>query len=370
MIVISGPNGAGKSSFCDAIMTALAGKDKAIKRPIKDGEKRATIEIELDGYVVRKYFAQGSDAALSVRPTGAGADIKKPQSWLNEHIGNLKFDPSEFARLDEKKQRELLIQIAGLNLDDYDKSIEKIFEDRKFSKKELSNMFKTSEADIHNAKRYSVMEEVVVSDLMEKYNNELDIRNKFLHAQSRIKSIDNEIAELQREKLRCKAIEDTKINIESLKCDAADAEETNTLIRAAKTTLNNAATYKQKEDEVNEFEENLKIVREEKNKAVEEAKYPIEGLSIDDDGVLYNGVPFSQINDSQKIVIGCLIAIALMPKDNPIKIIFIKLGSLLDDKALSYLEKISEEQDVQFVIEFVGGNKGFNIVEGEIVNQE
>lgn len=377
MIVISGPNGAGKSSFCDAIMTALAGKDKSITRPIREGADRASIEIELDGYVVRKYFTQSTSPALSVTPNGQMAGLKSPQAWLNEHIGNLKFDPSEFSRLEEKKQRELLMELAGLNLDEENKKIETLYNDRQFLGRELKAMYKPSEAEKHLVKGFENKEEVSVAEVSNNLVREKAIRESFLHAQAVIKKnqetieqMKKQIAFLENESANFSKIQDTKENLVVLQETINKAEGENQKIRDAKRITEAEKVYKAKENEYETKELELKHVRDVKQQLIEAAKYPIKGLSVSDDGVLFNNIPFSQINDSQKIVIGTLIALALMPKNNPIKIIFIKLGSLLDDKALAYLEQVSLEQDAQIVVEFVGEHKGFHIIEGEIIKED
>lgn len=375
MILISGENGAGKSSFCDAIMTALAGKDKSITRPIRNGESKAIIEVELDGYLVRKVFSQSKTPTLHVTPTGEMEPLRSPQAWLNQHIGNLKFDPSEFARLDDKKQRDMLMELAGLNLDDEDNTIKELENDRLLVGRELKGMSKPDDTNIGQVKIVAEKEKVIVVSL---YKTIEEVNNKYReynNAQEKIKDNEDEleilkskIENLEKENLELEKIEKPDRDIEEDRKMLDGAEEHNKEIDDAKTTLKAYEKYNAKEAEYKTKTDELETARDTKQQLIEAAQYPIEGLSVSDDGVLYNDVPFTQINDSQKIVIGTLIALALMPKDNPIKIIFIKLGSLLDDKALSYLEKISLEQNAQFVIELVGKSKGFIIEEGEIIN--
>lgn len=377
MIVITGPNGAGKSSFCDAIMTCLAGKDKAITRPIRNGESKAEIEVELDGYVAQRVFKSGKHGKVSnilhVTPTGKIEPIKAPQAWLNEHIGNLKFDPSDFARMDEVDQREMLMELAGLDLEAEDKKIDSLFEERKFLGRELKGMV-NYEID-ESVREYAEKEEVNIISLMEKISD--NNRNKIKHTENiaRINTIDIEIQNLKKEQENLinenstiTVLPDEEAN--NLQVQVDNSEEKNNAIREAKEAVEGGKKYEAKFEEHRLKGEELEKARDEKKQLIEAATYPIEGLSVDDDGVLYNDVPFSQVNDSQKIVIGTLIALALVPEGG-IKIIFIKLGSLLDDNALAYLEKVSLEQDAKIIIEFVGeDNKGFKIVEGEIVKEK
>jgi len=374
MIFISGPNGAGKSSFCDAIMTTLSGNDKAIKRPIREGESMASVVIELDGYKVTQVIRQGKPRTVTVQPLDSATPMKGPQAWLNEHIGNLRFDPSEFARLSEKEQRETLMQLAGLDLFTEEEKIKEIEDERLLIGRDVTQMSKPTEEEVDEAKKADVGGEVSVSELSNRYNKETLIRQEFNQAQQEIINYSGELGTLEARIEKVKAnlatlrlVKDTEEDADALKAKIDNAEELNTKIRASKAILESNDKHLAKQKEYEEKTSELEQARDMKKQLIEAAEYPIEGLSVDDDGVTYNGIPFSQINDSQKIVIGTLIALALIPEGG-IKMIFIKLGSLLDDKALAYLEKVSLEQDAKFVIEFVGDSKGGIMIEdGEVV---
>jgi recombinational DNA repair ATPase RecF len=117
IVILSGRNAQGKSSVLDAIWAALAGRDgvKEVKRPIRDGEKRAHVEITLDDIVVtRKWSAAGS--TLEVK-SAAGAKFPSPQKMLDDLIGKLSFDPLAFAQSDPKAQLATLIDLAELDFD-------------------------------------------------------------------------------------------------------------------------------------------------------------------------------------------------------------------------------------------------------------
>lgn len=378
MIYIYGQNGAGKSSFCDAIMTALSGKDGAIIRPIRDGEQNASIEIELDGYIVKQSFSQTKAPMLTVTPSGKAVSIKSPRSWLNSHIGNLKFDPSEFSKMDEGKQRELLMELANIDLTENDIKIKELYDERTIIGRELKLMPAPTAEEIALASLYKDKKEVDVSELMNQLNAGTIQRQNFLAAEQkrdvnikRISELENEILRLKEENKSLELLKDTEVDIDNIKNRIFNSGEENKMIQNSRIIQQKIEDREKKEEEYNTKESWLEIERKKKKEKLDNAKYPIEGLSVCEDGVMYNGVPFSQISDSQKIVIGTLIALAIMPNDNPIKLIFIKFGSLLDEKAISYLEKVAKEKDAQFVLEIVGdNNKGFHIVEGEINNEQ
>ena len=57
--VLTGKNGAGKSAILDCIFTALTGVK--LDKPIRDGEERAEVDIDLGDYKIRKVFTANGD---------------------------------------------------------------------------------------------------------------------------------------------------------------------------------------------------------------------------------------------------------------------------------------------------------------------
>lgn len=121
-VVLGGENGAGKSSVLDSIMMALGGGRTICEQPIRDGETRASIRLDLGKYVVERKFTKGK-SYLTVTQAD-GAEIKSPQAMLDELIGSLSFDPLAFDRLDKKQRLEQMRKIAGIDTTQVDADIE------------------------------------------------------------------------------------------------------------------------------------------------------------------------------------------------------------------------------------------------------
>ena len=66
VIVIGGKNGQGKSSVLNSIMMALGGKKAIPRKPIRDGEKKAEIMVELDEVNVYLRFTNDGKPYLRV----------------------------------------------------------------------------------------------------------------------------------------------------------------------------------------------------------------------------------------------------------------------------------------------------------------
>ena len=110
VVIISGKNAQGKSSVLDSIWAALT--SKAIpEKPIREGEKKAEIELNLGKLIIRRTFTEKGDY-LTVTNVD-GARFPSPQKMLDEFVGDLSFDPLEFMKLKEKEQKDLLLKIVN-----------------------------------------------------------------------------------------------------------------------------------------------------------------------------------------------------------------------------------------------------------------
>jgi len=90
------------------------------------------------------------------------------------------------------------------------------------------------------------------------------------------------------------------------------------------------------------------------------AKYPIEGLAVSEDGtVMFDGVPFSQASHAQQIRTSVAIGLAMNPK---LPVLLIRDGSLLDDKNLQVVREMADAANAQIWIERVGDRDACAII--------
>ena len=85
----------------------------------------------------------------------------------------------------------------------------------------------------------------------------------------------------------------------------------------------------------------------------------VDGLGFDDDGVTYQGVPFSQASASEQIRVSLAMAMSLNPK---LRVIRILDGSLLDAENLAQIADMAKDNDYQVWIERVGTADGIGVV--------
>src|SRR3990172_5374450 len=113
LVQSTGKNGAGKTSVLDSITMALAGGDVIPEKPIREGENKAKIVVDLGDIKVTRTWT-GNDKTYLAVETKEGAKYPSPQALLDILTGKLSFDPLEFARMEPNKQVETLRQLVGI----------------------------------------------------------------------------------------------------------------------------------------------------------------------------------------------------------------------------------------------------------------
>ena len=115
VVTISGKNGAGKTSVLDSIWWALSGTTHIQAQPIRKGETKARIRLDMGEIIVERKFTE-SGSTLVVE-NAEGARFPSPQKMLDAMIGELSFDPLAFSRMDARKQFDELRRVSELDVD-------------------------------------------------------------------------------------------------------------------------------------------------------------------------------------------------------------------------------------------------------------
>ena len=388
VVVISGKNAAGKSSVLDAIEAALCG-GKMPKKPIKDGEVRAKVEVDMGEYkVTRKFF--GASSTLVVRATGKTEPERSPQAFLDRIVGNLSFDPLAFLNKQSAEQRNTLMDFLGLNLQDFADKIEII-------KAQRSEVRKEKERKLHEAESITTTpklppQEVSSESLLVELNR-ITIHNQKCHettasnnilgmelgrAKADIQAAEKSILDWQHRLtslLSQKAHIEEQIQPEVPKINPAEVEAklkslsaTNEAIRRNAQKKEAMATMEQCVEEYSKLGDDIKVVENQKAKKLAEAVMPVKGLSILPNGLAYGGIPLEQVNSAKQLEICVAIAMAMNPK---LKVLRID-GNALDPESLLAIGRLVDNQGYQVWIEKVsGGNTiGFYIEDGHLADAD
>ena len=366
LVIIGGDNSVGKSCVLDSIEYAVGGASTIPAKPIRDGQKKARIVLDLgDIEVVRTFTPKGTHVVVKSKD---GAIFPSPQAMLDKLKGELAFDPLEFSRIDAKKQAEILKQLVGLNFDKVDAQYKDLFDQRTI----VNRQGKDLKANLDNMVMHDGVlpdQELSIKELGEQYAKALEHNQKIEIVKRGLKFKVDELQRLEKEikalkvdiKKRQKALEGNEemIDDKAIHAKMADAEGINTKVRENRTyTKTDQQLIELRKRSGSLGTQMAKIVTH-KAKALAKAEFPIEGLAIDDDGVTFEGIPFTQCSTSQQIRISVAIGLSMNPK---LRVLLIREGSLLDEKNLAMVAKMAEDADAQIWLERVGQGKECSII--------
>ena len=405
VIQVTGPNGSGKSSVLDAIFAALGGAKDLPSEPIRRGQLKAHVSLDLGDITVIRKFSKDTGTSLVVEAKN-GARFPTPQRMLDELLGKLTFDPLAFSRMEPKKQLEQIRSMVKLDLDvdKLDRENASDFEKRTDLNREIKSLdaqgFGFSFPDDTPA------EEIEISELADDLERIAKNNAAIVNEQARRGRIAQEISDAIREAERIR-IDKARIEREidvlvsraaELEAKAKKIDDGSDLVRNSLNSLpsippeqdsseirllmsqaqsiNQAvgrkkqqtaifAQAKERRAKVEELSEAMAARTTAKQKAIAAAKMPIEGLSFGDGEVVYNGLPFSQASSAEQLRISVAVAMAANPK---LRVLRIEDGSLLDENSMRILDEMVKSNDFQCWIERVdtSGKVGVVMEDGAI----
>jgi DNA repair exonuclease SbcCD ATPase subunit len=403
LIAIGGANAAGKSSVLDSIAYALGGKSLIPGEPLRQGQKKGHVTIELDGdtkrslpplTVTRTFTASGT---TSLKVTAAdGVPTDSPQKLLDSLCGKIAFDPLDFTRMAPAKQAETLRGLVGLDFSEHDAQRKSTFDERTAVNRDA----KAAKTRLDAAPKHddAPAVPVVVADLMA----ELEAAQATNRAREgayagaqrvedsvgalagnarnivvRIEDLTRQLAEANEE---LKELSATRLQAEQraaksraaaeampeVECDLLherirNAEAINAKVRANqahKRLTDEAATLCDKSDTLTEALDDLAGL---KQRELEAAQWPVDGLGFSDDGITYSGLPFDQASSAEQLRVAVAIGLALNPT---LRVLLIRDGSLLDGENLQAVADMADAADAQVWVERVGeGDECAGIIE-------
>ena len=361
--VIGGRNAQGKSAVLNAIWLALGGgkASKDISRPIRDGEEKASVRLDLGDLVVTRSWTRKGTTLKVENPEGAS--FKSPQGMLDALVGQLSFDPLAFTRLSPKDQREALLDLVDLDvdLDALDTEAKQVFQERT----EIGRQGK-SIGDIPAIDDDLPKTEESVSEWVTRLGEAQEMAAYLEKTEAQRQQALRDVADAENEIGRLMSLIETRTKESQYLANAIDAveppdlrfiqvkigsvEETNQRIRA-----NNAAKARLREkvelrEQYNALTDRLTELDEQKANALADAVFPVDGLSFDESGVLFQGVPLSQASSAEQIRVSLAMGMALNPK---LRVLMIKDGSLLDEDSMAAIRDQVADGDFQLWLEVV-----------------
>lgn len=401
LVEITGKNGQGKTSVLDAIWWALGGAGCVQTAPIRRGQEKANIRLDLGEYVVHRTFAKTDEGAFTTTLKVENADggrLAKGQTLVESFLGSLTFDPLAFAHMKPRDQFDMLKTfVDGVDIDAIDAANRADFDKRTDINRQARA--KRAEADAIPIPVTTPAEPVDESALLEElaavgqHNAELERRaerrenvkaeaaNERMAAatnRERADALRKQAAEADGIAAACEAraaeLEEKLAAAEPLPApkDAAEVRARLDQAKAANAAVEKVERRNALKAEAARLEgvaESLTAAMEARTKAKREAvaaaKLPVEGIEFGEDGILLNGVPFDQASDAEQLRASAAIAMAGNPR---LRVLRIRDGSLLDEDGLALVAKMAADRDFQVWIERVdsSGEHGFVIEDGHV----
>jgi recombinational DNA repair ATPase RecF len=423
-VTINGPNGSGKTSCLDSIVAILSGK--ICDRPIRQGSSKAEIECEFGDFKARLSITEKGGPSLRVW-SKSGVEIAGPRTFLKDHSNEILLDPVGFMRLGEtpdgrRKQAEKLRQLVGLDFTSLNQESKQKYDERTDVNREVT----TLKGKLANFPEDAAApkEEVRVSELMgqlkavekqwgdtvaaAREHNEANakVKAKWQEVSNDLKSVDlsidnyrADIADLQRQLAKheanlaeaikardggLRALADREKEVAALvykdldeiaaEADKAKepireqitkADELNQRVRTnrrRKELLDEISVAQTKSDALSA---RLEEIEQDRQNQLASVKYPIEGLSFDDSGILLNGLPLNQGSQAQQIKAVVAMGLAFKPK---IPVILVKDASILDQDSLKEMAEMAAKAEGQVWLETIESEdpSAIEIVDGSI----
>lgn len=395
VVTITGRNAAGKTSVLDALFAALAGGEasRATQQPIRDGEDTAFVSLDLDDYTVTRRWTNDDAGTLTVQAKD-GARYSSPQKLLDELLGRRSFDPYAFLGLEPKKQVGVLLDVLGsdLTIDPAKVAAERkgVFDrrteigrdvkrlegqlagypspDPTLPAEEISSAAVLAEEDAARAQNAVIDEAVEIL---------CDRQSDVEKASLRLNNAERELAEArvalasaheayaaQMSKLQSMP---ERVDTSAIRERFQSVEQTNARIRQEQHRRAVAAELADRKQEVAQLTLRLREIDEKKATALSVAtsKLPVDGISIDESGLTYRGIPFSQASHAEQLKVATALSMAFHPE---LRVLRIDNGESLDAESLRIIEDLAAEHEYQVWVAAVADEPGSGIFieEGEV----
>ncbi len=376
---ITGRNAQGKTSLLDVIEAALCGGRSIPDRPIRDGEKRAEVMVDLGDIVVRRKWTSNERSTLTVESKD-GLSHKKPQDVLDRLLGDLSFDPLAFTRLKPKEQADALRKIAGLDTTLLDGQRKGAFDKRTDANRALKTEQSRLDAlPLVEAPDEPVSVKALLTELEDARGHEEERQRVIRSHGGRNDEHERVLANVERlEKELASAKQDlgyTKqkldeaaaavktlpepIDTAEIKARIDASESTNEKVRAKQERARQIERVKAANEDVLKLEQQLETIDARKKELLEGAAFPVPGLSVDGDTPTFNNVPLAQASGAEQLRVSLAIAGAQNPK---LRVILVRDGSLLDADGLRMVAAWAAEKGQQVFLERVSDGAGVGIV--------
>lgn len=333
LTIIGGKNRQGKTSVLDAIAWTLGGNKYRPSEPYREGSTiPPSLHIVMSNGLIVERKGKNSDLKV-IDPEGR----KGGQQLLDEFVEQLAIDLPRFMNSDSKEKAKTLLQIIGVG-----EQLVKI----ETAEKELFAR-RTTIGQIADQKEKYAAEQtyypdapkdlVSASDLIKaqqdilakngenqrKRNNVVQLEMNLDGVYSKIKDLETRLDLLRNE--QSNILRDLEIahkdaldlqdeGTEELEKSLADIEKINEQVRANLNKDKAEEDAKQYRQQVQTLTVQIEYARKSKLELLKNANLPLEGLSVEDGELIYNGKKWDCMSGADQLIVSTAIVRKLNPK--------------------------------------------------------
>lgn len=357
LTVIGGDNGAGKTSCLDVIAYALGGAKYRPSNPKRDGAiGDTTLHVELsNGLVVER---KGKNLSLTVTDKDGA---RHGQELLDSFISEIAIDLPKFYNASAKEKAHMILATLGIEekLAELAKREKEKYDTRTMVGREADKKQKAAEDmpwhEDAPAEPVSVSELVKQQqDILARNGIKEEHRRNFQAYNSELERVNAELKRLstRREELiaKIKAASDEDFTLESteeLESQIANFEEVNRKVSENAERTRRLEEADALSDQRDALTKEIEQIRADRMALLKDADFPLEGLSVNDDGELvYDGKAWDCMSGSQQLIVSCAIASKINPACR-----FVRMDKLeqLDLTTLGKFDEWLRSQDLQCI---------------------
>lgn len=381
LTVIGGKNNQGKTSVLDSIAWALGGDKFKPSQPEREGSVIPPhLKVTLDnGLVVER---SGKNSSLKViDPNGN----KGGQQLLNEFVEQLALDLPKFMKQSNKEKAGTLLKIIGVGdtlyaleneeqtLYNQRHSIGVVADQKEKFAREMQEYEGVPAEPVSAMELIMKQQEILAKngenqrkrEQRDLYDRELaEATSAFDDARARLKQAQENAVTAR--KSAENLVDESTAEIEK---SISEIESLNAKIRANLDKEKAEEDAKNYRDQYNELTAKIEDVRQAKTDLLKNADLPLDGLSVEDGELTYQGQKWDNMSGSQQLIVSTAIVRKLNPKCG-----FVLLDKLeqLDVDTLKAFGLWLEQQGLQAIATRVstGGECAIVIEDGKIAEPE
>lgn len=388
LTIVGGKNNQGKTSVLDAIAWGLGGNKY---RPSQATREGSVIPPNLhlvmsNGLVVER---KGKNSDLKVTdPNGE----KAGQQLLNSFVEEFAIDLPKFMNSTNKEKANILLQIIGVGaqLHELEQKEQEVYNNRRA----IGQIADQKEKYAKEQEYYpdAPKELVSASDLINqqqeilarngenqrKRQNLQQIQNQYANQGETVERLKQQLQQAQEEYARIgqdleMAQKDAlDLHDESTEALQANIQQIDEINRKVRTNLDkdkaedDALDYRKQYDKLST---SINDIRKQKTDLLDNANLPLEGLSVDDGELIYNGQQWDNMSGADQLKVSTAIVRKLKPNCG-----FILLDKLeqMDLETLGEFGKWLEQEGLQAIATRVGTGEECQIIieDGYVAGQE